>query len=545
MTALGFAAYGAAATAIDHHLPTMIEQQLASRMMQRQDPSLWGADAVAEASKRLGWTQPFNDAYRVLEEAEAFAQELRQDGFTHVILAGMGGSSLAPELIAADAQANTLTVLDSTDPAHVSRVLEADLSTTILVVASKSGSTAETDSQRRAFLQACTAAGLNAGQHVVVVTDPGSPLSQTAQQDGYRKIFYGDPDIGGRFSALSAFGIVPTVLAGINTRALVDDAAAIAELLGADEPDNMALQLAAALAGTEPLRDKLVFINHGTDAAPVLPGFGSWIEQLIAESTGKNGYGLLPVPVGPNDFEATNPLPDTLRIHLLGEDDDYSLAEGQDAIALHGPLGAQFFLWEAATSLACTFAPVNPFDQPDVESAKVAARELLASELTASKPRYVEGAIGQLPSGPFDTAQNLKDALRQLTAAVKDTGYLSVQAYLDRETDSQLEEIRDQLARNLGRPVTFGWGPRFLHSTGQYHKGGPANGVFLQITTTDQPQLPIPGRTFGFGELIQAQADGDASVLAGHRLPVLRLSLGERAAGIEQLKDLVASLKAV
>ncbi len=545
MTALGFAAYGAAATAIDHHLPTMIDRQLASRMMREQDPKLWGPEAVAEASKRLGWTQPFDDAYRVLDEAEAFAKELRAAGIEHVILAGMGGSSLAPELIAADAQADTLTVLDSTDPAHVARVLGRDLRSTIMVVASKSGSTAETDSQRRAFLQACADEGLDAPKHVVVVTDPGSPLSETAQAEGYRKIFYGDPDIGGRFSALSAFGIVPTVLAGINTRAVVDDAAAIAELLSADETDNMALQLAAALAGTQPLRDKLVFINHGTAEAPVLPGFGSWIEQLIAESTGKNGYGLLPVPVRPEDYEANNPLPDTLRIHLLGEDDDYSVAEGQDGIALHGPLGAQFFLWEAATSLACTFAPVNPFDQPDVESAKVAARELLAGELTAPEPRFVEGSIALLPSGPFDTAQNLKDALRQLTAAVKDNGYLSIQAYLDREADTALEDLRDPLAQNLGRPVTFGWGPRFLHSTGQYHKGGPANGVFLQLTTTDQPELSIPGRSFGFGELIQAQADGDASVLAGHRLPVLRLSLVDRAAGIEQLKDLVASLKAV
>lgn len=545
MTALGFAAYGAAATAIDHHLPNMIEQQLASRLMQRQDPTLWGPAAVPEASKRLGWTQPFADAYKALEEAESFAAEIAAEGFTHVILAGMGGSSLAPELIAADANVDTLTVLDSTDPAHVARVLDRDLSTTLMVVASKSGATAETDSQRRAFLQACLDAGLDAPKHVVIVTDPGSPLAQAAKDEGYRKIFYGDPDIGGRFSALSAFGIVPTVLAGINTRAVIDDAAAIADLLAADDKDNMAMQLAAALAGTEPLRDKLIFINHGTAQSPVLPGFGSWIEQLIAESTGKNGYGLLPVPAGPADYEANHALVDTLRIHLLSEDDDYSLAAGQDAIALYGPLGAQFFLWEAATSLACTFAHVNPFDQPDVESAKVAARKLLATELSTPQPRYVEGSIAQLPSCPFDTADNLKDALRQLTAAVKDTGYLSIQAYLDREADTALEDIRNQLAQNLARPVTFGWGPRFLHSTGQYHKGGPANGVFLQLTTTDQPELAIPGRSFGFGQLIQAQADGDASVLAGHRLPVLRLSLTDRIRGIEQLKELVASLKAV
>ncbi|MFC0580956.1 glucose-6-phosphate isomerase [Micrococcoides hystricis] len=545
MTALGFAAYGAAASAIDQHLPTMITQQLASRMMRDQDPTLWGPDAVDEASKRLGWTQPFEDAYKALDEAEAYAAQLREAGIEHIILAGMGGSSLAPELIAADAGAQTLTVLDSTDPAHISRVLDRDLSRTVMVVASKSGSTTETDSQRRAFLGACEEAGLHGPDHVVVVTDPGSPLAQTATEDGYRKIFYGDPDIGGRFSALSAFGIVPTVLAGIDTRAVVEDAAAIAELISEDDTDNMALQLAAALGGTQPLRDKLIIINHGTDVQPVLPGFGAWAEQLIAESTGKNGYGLLPVPVSPEAYEATHGLDDAIRIHLLGEDDDYSLAEGQDAIALHGPLGAQFFLWEAATSLACTFAPVNPFDQPDVESAKVAARKQLAEEPVPPAPNFAEDTIAMLPSGPFDSASSLQEALKQLTAAVKSTGYLSIQAYLDREADTELEQIRDTLAANIGRPVTFGWGPRFLHSTGQYHKGGPANGVFLQITTTDQPEHDIPGRPFGFGQLIQAQADGDASVLAGHRLPVLRLSLTDRAAGIRQLADLVASLNTV
>lgn len=545
MTALGFAAYGDAARAIEQHLPDMIDKRLASRMMVSQDPTLWGPAAEAEASKRLGWTVPFEDAEKVLQEAEAYAQELHAEGLTNIVLAGMGGSSLAPELIAADAGNKNLTVLDGTDPAFVTNALNQDLSNTVMVVASKSGSTAETDSQRRAFLAACDNAGLDAPRHVIVVTDPGSPLAELAERDGYRKIFYGDPDIGGRFSALSAFGIVPTVLAGINTRKVVEDAAAVVEMLAEDDEDNMALRLAAALAGTNPLRDKLIFVNHGTEAAPVLPGFGGWAEQLIAESTGKDGRGLLPVPVNPNEFEATSQLPDSLHIHLVGEDQDFEPEQNSHAVMLYGPLGAQFILWEAATSLACVLLEVNPFDQPDVESNKVATRAILDEKPPAPEPNFVEGAIAMLPSGPFDNANDLQTALKQLLVAVKPKGYLSVQAYLDRFNDQELESIRAEIADKLQRPVTFGWGPRFLHSTGQYHKGGPANGVFLQIVSTDQPELDIPGRPFSFGELVQAQADGDAGVLTDHKLPVLRLSLQQRQAGIQQLRELVASLNTV
>ena len=367
MSTLGLTATGAALEAIDRHLPALLQDRVASRLG-AQDADLWGAPARDEAAKRLGWIDLFEDSRALVPHIAQLTRELRAEGVDRVVLAGMGGSSLAPEVIAATAGVE-LEVLDSTDPLQVSRALERDLERTVLVVSSKSGSTVETDSQRRVVEAAFRDAGIDPRTRLVAVTDPGSPLHAACESAGWRAVFTADPTVGGRFSALTAFGLVPTGLAGVDVAALLDDAEAVLDLLIADDEDNPGLQLGAALGGTRPLRDKLVFADHGSGIA----GLPAWIEQLIAESTGKDGTGLLPVVVAPGDPETAWDAPDLLQVQLVGEDDVAAPGHG---VQVACSLGAQLLLWEVATAVAGRLLGINPFDQPDVEAAKAAARTL-------------------------------------------------------------------------------------------------------------------------------------------------------------------------
>lgn len=543
MSSLGLQATGAALEAVDRHVPTLVEDGVATRLAQK-DSTLWGPAAEEESSQRLGWMGLVPASRELVPQITALRDQLHAEGITRVVLAGMGGSSLAPEVIAAASGAG-LTVLDSTDPEMVGNVLATDIQRTVLVVSSKSGSTVETDSQRRVFEQAFTDAGLTAGRHIVVVTDPGSPLEQTAAEAGYRQVFAADPTVGGRYSALTAFGLVPTGLAGVDLDSLLDEAEEAFEMLAEDDQDNLGLQLGAVLGGTSPLRDKLIFSDHGSG----IPGLADWAEQLIAESTGKDGTGVLPVAVLAGDPETQAPLAqadDLLQIRLVPSPEDQDLAAGQsdqedpDDVAHHGvevfgSLGAQFVLWEFATAVAGRLLGINPFDQPDVESAKAAARGMLdAPADQSSADRDLDGLGLTGPSGLIG-AEDLTGVLRAVAEAVPADGYLSVQAYLDRLGLPELEQLRPELARAAARPVTFGWGPRFLHSTGQYHKGGPRHGVFLQITADSDLDLEIPGRPFTFGGLINAQADGDASVLRDLGLTVVRIHLRDRSADVATL----------
>ncbi len=554
MSTLGLRATGDALRAIDQRVPQLVEDRVASRLA-AQDPTLWGSAAEPEAAQRLGWMDPIGRARDLVPVIEGLREELTAEGVRRVVLAGMGGSSLAPEVIAATS-GHALTVLDSTDPEMVGNVLAAGVQDTVLVVASKSGSTLETDSQRRVFEQAFTDAGLDAGSRIVVVTDPGSPLEKQARADGYRHVFTADPAVGGRYSALTAFGIVPTGLAGVDIGALLDEAEETLEVLSADEDDNPGLRLGAALAGTEPLRNKLVV----SDEASGLAGFGSWAEQLIAESTGKEGTGILPVVVDAGDPETTSTAGDLLQVRLVAdpedrdgrgdlEDDGVGGDRGGDlhGVEVHGGLGSQFVLWEFATAVAGRLLGINPFDQPDVEAAKSAARELLDGPGAASTPGTEDdpgtvigdvtarGPAAVVQAGEGDATARLTALLDAVAGLVPEHGYLAVQAYLDRLGYTELEVLRDALARRSGRPVTFGWGPRFLHSTGQYHKGGPREGVFLQVTADSDVDLEIPGRPFTFGGLIAAQAAGDAAVLRATGQPVVRLHLTDRSAGVGEL----------
>ncbi|QNN52899.1 glucose-6-phosphate isomerase [Nocardioides mesophilus] len=547
--ALEVSATGAAADAVSRHVPTLVEERFASRLFDR-DATLWGEAAESEAGVRLGWVGLHRSSRPLLGEIAALREQLREEGVDHVALCGMGGSSLAPEVICAAAGVD-LTVLDSSYPDQVRAALADRLERTVVVVSSKSGSTVETDSQRRAYVAAFEAAGIDPTRRIVIVTDPGSPLDEQSRNAGYR-VVNADPNVGGRYSALTAFGLVPSGLAGADIETLLFDVDAVADLLAEDDEANPALRLGAAMAGTEPLRDKLVLVDEGSG----IPGFADWAEQLIAESTGKDGVGILPVVVADSsDPEVTLPPNDVTVARLVGDDSDDSGDAGEAAqaaqsadsaggseVAVVGTLGAQILLWEAATAVAGRLLGINPFDQPDVESAKKAARSMLEGSPDTTEPDAVDGGveIRALGGDWLGAASTVRDAVEALLGELDpDAGYVAVMAYLDRIAEAGLADVRRTLAIRTRRPVTFGWGPRFLHSTGQLHKGGPAVGVYLQITGTPEQDLPVAGREFSFNDLITAQAAGDARVLADHGRPVLRLHVrGE--AGLQTVRDALA-----
>ena len=534
MTTLSYDATGAARLAHEQHLPALLEDKVATRIFAK-DPTLWGPDAEAEASVRLGWVEAATVSQPLVADILALRDALRAEGVSRIVLCGMGGSSLAPEVIAGTAGVE-LTVLDSTDPEQVAAALADRLAETAIVVSSKSGSTLETDSQRRIFEHAFTEAGLDAKSRIIIVTDPGSPLDKASREAGYRAVFNADPNVGGRYSALTAFGMVPCGLAGVDIQAFLDEAEEAAEVLNEEGGENIGLALGAALGGTNPLRDKIVIAEDGSGIA----GFADWAEQLIAESTGKLGTGVLPVVAGPSSPEATLGAPDVLVIRLVAADADVEL--GANEVAIAGGLPTQMMTWEFATAVAGRLLGINPYDQPDVEAAKVAARGLLDAQPEPTPANFTDGAIEVRGGDWLGGASTAAGAVSALLGELGPDNYLSVQAYFDRLAYAPLEGVRDQLAAASGRPVTFGWGPRFLHSTGQFHKGGPAIGVFLQVTAASATDLAIPDRPFTFGELISAQAAGDAQVLAEHGRPVLRLHLTDRAAGVRQLQDVVSTL---
>jgi glucose-6-phosphate isomerase len=502
----------------------LVADEVASRLGAR-DHTLWGPEAEEEAAKRLAWVDLAEASRELVPDIEALRDELRGRGPTHIVLCGMGGSSLAPEVIC-EAMGVELTVVDSSDPDFVRDAIEDRLAEAVVVVSSKSGGTVETDSQRRAFEKAFTDAGIDPAERIVVVTDPGSPLEQEAREAGYR-VFAADPEVGGRYSALTAFGLVPSGLAGADIGLLLDQAAAIHEALVTDSVDNPALRLggllgAANLAGV----DKVVLANAGAQ----LEHFGDWAEQLIAESTGKDGKGILPVVVSSTDSPNFVPSTPDEVLSTYGPDNVFDAVRPASGwgLTVDAPLGAQLLLWEFATAVAGRVIGINPFDQPDVESAKAAAREMLEGGGTTPMPVFVDGPVtvyaneGWLREGTTTVDAAVSCLLEQLDP---DHGYVAVQAYLHRHRDAALAGVRDTLASRTGRPTTFGWGPRFLHSTGQYHKGGPPTGVFLQVTAQPEADLAVPDRPFTFHEFLIAQAVGDGQVLADKGRPVLRLHL--------------------
>lgn len=481
-----------------------------------KDPSTWGPEAAAEAAVRLNWVDLPESSRALLPEIDALAAKFRD--MKTIILAGMGGSSLAPEVIA-KSFGNKLFILDSTDPNYLAHAINGDLSSTVVVVSSKSGSTIETSSARAAFAAAFANAGLAVADHMVVVTDPDSPLDRDARAQGL-SVINADPHVGGRFSALSAFGLVPTALAGVDVSLLLDAASECKSKFLAD--GSSIIDVAWLL--TTQSQQYLAFI----DAHSGMPGLSDWIEQLVAESTGKSGVGRLPIAA--EDLEGG----------AVGGAFTISFKEIGADLTCIGELGEHFIFWEWVTALIGAALEIDPFNQPNVTEAKNATSVLLAEwdgHLPTLTPDSSDGAVGI-----FGVGSSLEEALKSFIASVAAGGYISIHAYLDRREDARLEELRKVLTLRTGHPVTFGWGPRFLHSTGQFHKGGQQNGAFLQITGEASCDFQIPGSNFGFKTLVMAQALGDNRALAQRKFPLLRLHLQNRSAGINQILEAARSL---
>ena len=494
------------------HYPSL--NQITQRLA-KKDSSIWGPDAQGEASIRLNWIdlpESSRDLLPVLDALCAWSRELKHNDF---VLCGMGGSSLAPEVIAAT-YAKKLTVLDSTDPEHVNQVMGRDLSKTCFVIGSKSGSTIETASQKLAAEQELIKQGLNPVNHLVVVTDPGSPLDKQARESGYR-VINADPNVGGRFSALSAFGLTPAALIGVDVSVLIDDAYDAA--LEFTKVDSSAVKVAAALATKQ-------FAYFGiANNSTSLPGLGDWIEQLIAESTGKDEKGVLPVVINSN----TNTLYPVVSFDGAG---DYVVT---------GSLGEQFIFWEWVTALTSYLLQVDPFNQPNVTEAKEKTSTLLTrwseSGVVTPEPIFSTNFVEVFAHSKHGS---LEDYLAESVSNAG--GYLAIMAYLHRGVDDQVAKLRDLIESAAKKPTTFGWGPRFLHSTGQFHKGGPKLGSFIQITGHTNLTWQISGQGYGFERLFMAQALGDNEALVSRNFPTIRFHLKDRELGIKELLQAARSL---
>ncbi|RBP64628.1 glucose-6-phosphate isomerase [Brevibacterium sanguinis] len=519
----------------DAELARLLDAHVPARLA-AADPSLWPAGS--EAAQRLGWVDLPHRAEELLTRIESLRATLEEQGLRSITLTGMGGSSLAPEVMA-EAAGVRLEIVDSTDPNQVIEAIGTDLAHTVLVVASKSGTTIETDAIRRAFAHAFAAAGIDPATRMIAITDPGTELDRLAAEEGFLATFHADATVGGRFSALSAFGLVPAGLAGVDVRAIVAEAAAASPTLESDDADNPALRFGTWLSVAHArATEKLVL----AETSPALTGLRRWIEQLIAESLGKDGQGILPVVVdGTDDVGFADARADAL-LCALGPAAEFTAPSGFHAV-IDGSLGELFLFWEHATAIAGYGIGVDPFDQPDVEAAKSHARTVLSAGggTEDEEPAFREGHVEVF--GDVGEARDLVSALDGLFSEVDEYGYVGVQAFLDRIAEAHAESLRPLVSLHAGVQATFGFGPRYLHSTGQYHKGGHANGVFLQITAAARTELLVPGRPYGFSVLQRAQALGDAAALTEKGRRVLRVHLLDRSQGLEQLRAAIEAVE--
>jgi glucose-6-phosphate isomerase len=488
---------------VDERLRTAAQEQVVRRLWNR-DGSLWAPEGTPEVTDRLGWLDIAERLAAEIDGLRAFGAEVRDAGITDAVLLGMGGSSLGPEVFRRSygEGAIRLHVLDSTHPDAIRATRDAlDLDKTLFIVSSKSGGTIETMSQFKYFhsLQ-------GDGAHFVAVTDPGTSLAQLGAEHGFRRVFENDPDIGGRYSVLSYFGLVPAAIAGYDVGAVVRTAREAIEECRREQ-DNPGLELGAAL-GELALqgRDKLTFIVDDP-----LASFGLWAEQLVAESTGKQGRGILPIADEPL-VPAAEYGPDRVFVHVSTGDVEVMGKVAELSAAGHpvftigagGPddLGRVFFLSEFATAVAGWALGINPFDQPNVQEAKDNTKRVLEEGAPELEPGDVDALVG----------------------ALAPPRYLAIMGYLPYEgaVEAGAARFRERVVRSRHVATTFGYGPRFLHSTGQFHKGGPSVGAFLQIVDEPEEDLEVPGEPYTFGTLIRAQADGDLQTLRSHGLDAVR-----------------------
>ena len=563
---------GPYASGVEATLADLAQRDAAARIWAK-DPALWKADPDHQKIIRnsLGWLTVTTTIRQHAANLAGFAVEVGQAGFTHVLLLGMGGSSLCPDVLrltfGGAAGFPTLAVLDTTDPASVQAFEQAvNLPRTLFIVASKSGTTPEITAFSQYFFAKVRAQrGERAGEQFIAITDAGTPLERTGAEAKFRRVFLNPPDIGGRYSALSFFGMVPATLMGLDVLRLLERAERMAQACrpGAPPRENPGVWLGAILGALARAgRDKLTFI-----CSPAIASFGYWVEQLIAESTGKDGTGILPVEgeaLGDPGVYGDDRVFVYLRLH---DSKDRELDGKVNVLERAGhpvvtiglqdlfDVGAEFFRWEFATAVAGAVMGVNPFDQPNVQESKDNTKRLLTEfkakgRLPEGEPIFREGPVrlyGDAASGrAVQGARMLGDALRAHLARIRPHDYVALTAYLQATPAhaEALAAIRFHVRDRFRVATTLGYGPRFLHSTGQLHKGGGDNGVFLQFTADDPMDLPIPGEPHSFGVMKAAQALGDLQSLQKRGRRALRIhTSGDVEAGLRRVLEAVREVR--
>lgn len=521
-----------------------MSETIVKRIWER-DSALWKSDPAHQEiiRERLGWLTVAEAMLNEVPRLKTFADKVKNEGFKDIVLMGMGGSSLAPEVFARTFAAERgpaasfprLHILDSTDPAALFSLEEnLSLPETLFIVSSKSGGTIETDSFFQYFY-----AKIPEGKNFIAITDPGTSLEKLGKEKKFREIFLNPSDIGGRYSALSFFGLVPAALIGIDIKKLLESAIGMMKHCKAPDEENPGASLGAFLGNLYLKgKDKVTFISE-----PSIESFGSWAEQLLAESTGKEGKGLVPVdeePIGSAEVYRS----DRVFVYLrLNEETELKESVGhlhQSGFPLfemvlndRHDLGAAFFQWEFATAVAGSILKIDPFDQPNVQESKDNTKAILEQfkrdrKLPEEKLLFEKDGLRIFGPQPPGRGESLETYLNRFLTP-KDGDYLAFLAYLERTAmhEEKLEILRAFLRNHLKIATTVGFGPRFLHSTGQLHKGGSNNGMFVQITVRDAIEISIPGQPYGFSILKQAQALGDYQSLIRHGRRVIRIDIGE------------------
>lgn len=544
--------------AVDAVLRESDEKDLVGRIWSK-DPTVW------TGSGEERWLEWLGVIDRELADLGKYSEIARDsDGFRDVVVLGMGGSSLCPEVLAVTFGKRNFHILDSTVPAQI-KTLERrlDLASTLFIVASKSGSTLEPNTFKQYFFERVsqTVGAEKAGRHFIAVTDPGSKMQQVAESDGFRRILFGEPKIGGRFSALSVFGMTAAAAMGLDVEDLLRRAQLMSDACRtAKAGDNPGAVLGVIMGSAHKAgRDKLTVFT-----SPEVYDLGAWLEQLVAESCGKNGVSIIPIDREPLQTEYGD---DRLFVHIeYSGSNDFSTGDKAAALAQAGQpvvtvtvadledIGQEFFRWEFATAVAGAVMGINPFDQPDVESAKTEARKLTdeyerTGFLPGETPFLTDGGISFFAGAEY--AEKLRRAAGDPSAAavlkahleqIADRDYFALLAYLEMNSENEeaLQEIRETVLKERHAATCLGFGPRFLHSTGQAYKGGADNGVFLQITADDAEDFPVPGQKYTFGVVKDAQARGDFQVLVDRNKRALRVHLKDVATGLSDLMELVA-----
>ena len=550
-----------------YSLPELLEvaftAKLAALESEKRVERIWTKDASVwtntDEAKWLGWLTVAEEELANRDKYRSLKNDIDQAGFADILLMGMGGSSLCPEVLAVTFGKTNFHILDSTVPSQVKAIEDKlDLANTLFIVASKSGSTLEPNCFKQYFFDRISkiVGAENAGKQFIAITDPGSKMEQTAKADGFRHIIHGKPEIGGRFSALSAFGITAATVMGLDVERLLRCSIEMSEACRneriADNPGALLGLILGICHGAG--RDKLTIFT-----SLEIHDLGAWLEQLIAESTGKNGVAIIPVdrePIQP----AVSYGNDRIFVHLKLERDNSSTdladlrAAGHPVIEIVindiYDLGAEFFRWEFATAVAGSIMNINPFDQPDVESAKVEARKLTEEyerkgQLPDEEPFFEKDGMKLFSSEEYASRLGnmvddggLREYFSAHFASIEEGDYFALLAYVEMNSESEkrLEAIRTRVLEKYLPATCFGFGPRFLHSTGQAYKGGGNNGVFLQITADDASDLSVPGQKYTFGVVKAAQARGDFQVL---------LDRGRRAIRIHLMGDVPEALDAL